>query len=216
MFIADFEEIVIPMNFGIDEDGMETPEVEDVIIQAEDLDKDKDIDEWRFGASKLVFLFKDYVVKLPFNGVQNYVNDEEEYVFDPYYTEDYCALELSIYHDAKAEGLEKFFTATELAGYTKDHTPFYKAERVYSFYSSKRKEISEDSLCKASSIRKNYHCGGLDIDWLAAAIDFYGEELTNDFINFIEEHGIGDLHNDNIGYREDGSPVLLDYSGFDW
>ena len=33
-------------------------------------------------------------------------------------------------------------------------------------------------------------------------------------MNFIKTEEISDLHNNNIGYRPDGSPVLIDYSGF--
>ena len=52
--------------------------------------------------------------------------------------------------------------------------------------------------------------------WLAKAIDVYGEDEVNSLLDFIREHSIDDLHYGNIGYRKNGEPVLLDYSGFDW
>ena len=51
-------------------------------------------------------------------------------------------------------------------------------------------------------------------EWLARAIEYYGEAAVNDLLAFIELEGINDFHTENIGFREDGSPVILDYSGY--
>ena len=57
-------------------------------------------------------------------------------------------------------------------------------------------------------------CGRAPIEWTAMALEYYGEEVVKKLFNFIEKEGIDDLHWGNVGIRKDGSPVLLDYSGF--
>ena len=52
------------------------------------------------------------------------------------------------------------------------------------------------------------------LNWLAAAIDYYGFELVENFINFCDENNIRDWHSANYGWREDGSPVVIDWGGY--
>ena len=39
--------------------------------------------------------------------------------------------------------------------------------------------------------------------------------MVDKLVKFILDENIRDLHSDNIGFREDGSPVILDYSSYD-
>ena len=39
-------------------------------------------------------------------------------------------------------------------------------------------------------------------------------DLDKTFVNFIKKENVCDLHTDNIGFRYDGSPVILDYSSY--
>ena len=45
-----------------------------------------------------------------------------------------------------------------------------------------------------------------DTDEIVAKVD--------KFIDFLVAFDINDLHQGNIGFRENGDPVLIDYSGF--
>jgi hypothetical protein len=48
------------------------------------------------------------------------------------------------------------------------------------------------------------------LNWLQAILDCYGQDFFYDFLDFIDEEGIGDLHSSNIGFLND-KPVILDW-----
>lgn len=213
MRIEDVKDLIIPAQFGADEDNCETYAMEEVYDQLDETV------ETAYGASKFVIFFEglNEIVKIPFNGSFFYPYDDEtgEYlnkeVFDPYYTEDYCEVEAAIYKDAEYAGLEMFFAATRYAGKTASGTPYYISDRVNTHGSYKRG--SEDSRKKAEKLFHN-SCCALSAAFLEAAIECYGEEATRKLLDFIEDEEISDLHSANVGVREDGSPVILDYSSF--
>ena len=175
------------------------------------------------GMSKYVIFFdEDSVIKIPFNGEWYYncdweEEDSEEYYFDEFYCTDYGAVEEEIYNRAYEEGLEMFFAATEFIGTGKCGKPFYKSERVlcldsdegYDF--AKNHDPSQGSKDKANEY---LYKTPLPFGWLARAYEYYEEALVERFIEFIEENNITDLHDGNVGFRKNGAPVLLDYSGF--
>ena len=214
MTVKDILNISFPAEFGSDEDGEETYAIEDVYDQL-----DSTI-ETAYGASKFViFLNDEEVIKVPFNGCFWYDDDEEGGMrFDEFNNNDYCATEAAVYADAVALGVEKFFASTKYYGSTIDHTPIYIAERVYSFYENDdirhKTESSEESNKKAMEINKESHLH-FSAEWLAKAIEFYGVDAINDLVAFIELEHINDFHNGNLGFRKDGSPVILDYSGYE-
>ncbi len=47
--------------------------------------------------------------------------------------------------------------------------------------------------------------------WLRSAIDRFGSEFLYRLADFNEENHISDLHEHNIGYLDDGTPVILDW-----
>ena len=51
-------------------------------------------------------------------------------------------------------------------------------------------------------------------EWCLAFVEKYGENELDKLFNFLEEKGINDLHAMNVGYTEDNSPIIFDYSGF--
>ena len=53
-----------------------------------------------------------------------------------------------------------------------------------------------------------------NLQWLGNAIDFYGENFVRKVMQFIDKIGVTDFHSGNLAYREDGSPVIIDYAGF--
>lgn len=213
MTIADVAKLNIPFQFGCDDECMETAEMDSVFEQLDDTV------ETKWGASKFVILSDDWreVVKIPFNGGFYPEMDEDgeyldDYRFDEFITKDYCAAEAAIYADAVALGVEKFFASTKYAGMTADGiTPYYISERVYTLYGNdiETKKPSKDSVEKASKTRSP-----LNYEWLAYAFEWYGEKAVNDLLAFIDLENISDLHSENVGFRADGSPVILDYSGF--
>lgn len=216
MTIADVLNMSFPAEFGCYDDNYEyeTPALEEVYAQL-----DSDV-ETAYGASKFViFLNEKEVAKIPFNGSFFYRYDDEsgeydeEPTFDWFNTTDYCAIEASVYADAVAAGIGCFFASVRQAGVTVSQKPVYVAERVYSFYDEEKRDMnqppSKDSLRKAKDADSNF-----PYEWLARAYEFYGDELVNRLIEFVKDTGINDFHTGNVGFRADGGPVLLDYSGY--
>lgn len=212
--IDDVFYLDIPSQFGSDDENDTSEEIEAIMDEC-----DKNV-ECRYGASKFIMLFdgSDKIVKIPMNGTWFYNyddNDSADYddpVWEPFATADYCALEALIYEAAVEAGLEMFFASTVEAGRTSKGCgiPYYISEKVNTGYDYDR-EPSEDSKKKAREMTNRGH---VSVDFVADALDFYGETLVQQFLEFVREWDINDLHDGNIGYRNDGSPVLLDYSGF--
>lgn len=213
MKITDVAKLDIPFEFGCDDDCMETVEMDMVFEQLDDTV------ETKWGASKFVILSDDWkdVVKIPFNGGFWWEQDDEDedggkYIFNEFITKDYCAEEAAIYADAVKHGVAQFFAKTVYGGMTNDGiTPYYISERVCNFYDKcdKCKIASKDSLEKAKKAKSE-----ICFEWLAMAYEWYGEDAVNALLKFIELEEIGDFHSGNVGFRADGSPVILDYSGF--
>ena len=123
-------------------------------------------------------------------------------------------IEASVYNDAVAAGVERFFASTKYAGSTFiDKTPIYISERAARTFDSVC--IDEDSCSKDSFTKAENMESLLPKTFLAIAIDFYGLEAVEKLNAFIEAEGISDLHYGNLGFRSNGEPVLIDYSGFD-
>ncbi len=212
MTIDDMTKLIIPENFGCDEDGYGEM-LEDFAEQFPC--------EYAYGISKFVIFMNDeYVAKIPFNGEWFYSDDEEDYVFDTFtVVDDYCAEEAYIYDCAKNRGIEEFFAETKFAGYTKDHTPFYLSERINKTLDESWDDVRDvDTTSAREYVRSDKGSGlrdrRLSDRWLAVALEKYGQEKVDKFAEFIEEFDINDLHCANVGFRKDGSPVLIDYSGW--
>lgn len=57
--------------------------------------------------------------------------------------------------------------------------------------------------------------GDLDNDFILAILRKYGPDVTEKAMRMMNALGLSDLHSGNVGYLRDGSPVLLDYGGYD-
>lgn len=169
--------------------------------------------QFAYGVTKLVIFLNDSeVVKVPFNG--GFEDEDEEY-FYCFEIENYCEREAYFYDEAVNAGVSEFFAKTKFAGYAECGRPLYKSERVFEYMSEKTLDIRhKEPSQKAKNNASNSECGVLPFDWLARAYDYYGEEKVKKFIAFLDEFDITDLHNGNIGFRENGAPVLLDYSDY--
>jgi len=174
------------------------------------------------GATKAVLIIHgcDKVIKIPYNcdccGCEfEYASDGGRY--DSSW--DYCNTEAEMYEVVEEMGLGQFFAKTEFWGYDKDHHPLYVQEKVMTYWQYRGKHYENKPSYDASEKAKKYYgCGErLSTSWIAAAIDYYGEESVATLMEYLQnnEDGIGyDLHDDNVGFRENGAPVILDYSGY--
>ena len=218
MTVKDILDLEIPLNFGSDEDGEQTYVIEEVYSQLDNTVKTA------YGASKfIIFLNDKEVIKIPFNGCFWYDCELEQetgdpWRFDEFIHKDYCAIEEEKYDKAVDAGLEKFFASTQYCGNTKNNVPVYISERVCTFFDNasvreKTDTISENSWEKAKSYKKSFN-SKIHEEWLARAIEYYGEDAVSALLDFIKKENIYDLHTDNIGFRYNGAPVILDYSSY--
>ena len=183
------------------------------------------------GASKGVLTHTDskYVIKLPFKGALGGYDEDDFYQAD-LFTEfcegwhgstDYCMYEVEFYNNACEQGLEAAFAEVEIL-----EEGIYIQEKAKIFSEMCEKTNIEYKIRYCSNgyrdyidaiIRQAYN-DYLDIDdlailWCIDFINYHGEEMFLDFLEFINSMGISDLHRSNIGYIGD-RPVLVDYSGF--
>jgi len=212
MRVEDFKTIIVPENFGGFYGGDWSDEMINVLNQLSCLE-DGEGETWSYGASKMVFYIDaETVVKLPFQGLidDDYDQEDGEFIFHEFESGNYCQIEEEIYDAAVDEGLEMFFAGTRFGGFTANGYPFYISERVNQCGG---KAPSQNSLKRADEMSM-YSMGEFSRFWLARAIEWYGEELVGRLIDFVNDQRINDLTGGNTGYRADGAPVLLDYSGF--
>ena len=204
--------LYIPAQFGTDRYDEDSTAIDDLSKQ---LPADVEI---KTGATKAVLLFdSSFVIKIGFNGTYDEYykgNDEYEYRFTPFIHPDYCKIEKEIYDRACEVGLGMFFTKVDVLCETKGGYPIYIAERVNSLYDGDYYDSSSrDSREKANSIMEEAHTY-INDSWAGAALEQYGEELFKKFLRFLDEEDINDLHGGNIGFRNDGTHCLLDFSGY--
>lgn len=169
---------------------------------------------YNYGLTKLVlFLNKEQVLKIPFSG-------------DSYITfriKDYCKEESLIYESAVAAGLEKYFAKTIFFCSSKNKYPIYTSERIFfdGFYKKENSTVLTKErlqlITDLTEIYENFfeqNYIDIPLEWSSAAIDYYGVPSFKKFLEFLYDEDINDLHSGNLGFREDGSPAIFDYSGY--
>lgn len=185
--------------------------------------------EWiRNGVSKIVISFSNLphcVIKIPFKGFYDDYSDTTAYFIEANCDQpfknindwDYCETEAKCYYDAKEYyNLGDMFAKTEYLGEI-ENTPIYISEKITTIMSNSCVKSSNEHTEKiAKSLREKYEvdycfCEG---SGLSAFIDCYGEERTEELVSFLEEYGIADLHDGNIGYDLYGNVKIIDYSGW--
>lgn len=135
--------------------------------------------------------------------------------------------EVEIYNKAVTAGLAVFFPATELFT-TINGVHFVKQEKVdfcvkdttcykekkYAYQartaSDRIVQKMQTSISKACNHRFSR---SLDTTWAKLALVVFGKKLVKSLCKFIIENGINDLHEGNIGYKNN-LPVILDFSGY--
>ena len=208
--VNDMKNLIVPDQFGGDEDDYENASFNRIIDQiGEDI-------QYAYGASKFVIFpeEEDIVIKLPLNGEFHWNSDDDDYTEFTYLRNtNYCEDEEQIYFMAKKAGIEFFFAATECGGFTKNGVPFYVSTRILTEIAADVVVPSENSKSLAKKYRKEYsYC--LPYHWLAEAIEYYGNNKVLQLINFVDKYKINDIHTGNVGYRADGAPCIFDYSGY--
>ena len=180
------------------------------------------------GMSKFTIIFDNdaQVMKVPFNGYwEDYYDDNKEYQSEwkdfknateesPF---DYCLSELNKYQKAVECDVAVFFAAITLYDNTEDGYPLYSQEKVYLQDEITIPTATEESLNYVKAQKEiNSNWEHLPENWIALAVDKYGKESVESFINFISyiEPEILDVNNKKYAYRLDGSPVLFDFSGY--
>ena len=123
---------------------------------------------------------------------------------------DYCALEAAIYANVeKNTNFAELFAKTELLCEDKNGYPLYLQEKVKT-WSEESPTVDERNT--ATQLQSIFY---IDRSWLARAIHHYGEEKITSFLKWAQSSKlVNDLHSGNLGYRENGAPVILDYSGY--
>lgn len=195
------------------------------------------------GASKIVIVpdDKNYVIKIPFHvtntlnysyyskictdGHRTVVPDYEHGSYEelcnaPYrltneFGWDYCRAEEEMYQIAKEEHFEQFFAATQYIGEISEDFPIYVQEKAQVFEQASHSHSKLENDNTRKSLGNEYSASRLySIDFVTDALHYYGENRTRNFLRFISENDINDLHSANIGYIGH-RPVLIDYSSFD-
>lgn len=220
----------------IDEDSDWTPVV-DIFYYS------KEVDNFLHGITKIVAINDSCskVLKIPFHASykEEYDYEHDEYTGEFEYFHfhnadsshsikeenaewDYCADELRKYEQAVKDGMEEFFPATEFYKVGRCGIPYYIQEKVMPFkVKDCNEEKEKNSYKKAKEISKSYRNRGEYIRvsdyFIAACLEWYGKEKTIDFLEYayIKYPEIGrDLHENNLGRRVNGAPIVLDFSGF--
>ena len=170
-----------------------------------------------FGVTKAVIIPKgaDYVIKIPFEGYYNlsnhFYNFTEANDKDGW---DYCREEADRYKFLSDNPLKECFAETYFLGYI-DHYPIYIQEKCSPFNYNKNSKTKEEKKMIQPYLR-HYTSRGVDLNtnWCIDFRNYYGEELFNYFLYFIDRYKWGDdLSSDNVGYKC-GRPVVIDFAGF--
>lgn len=234
-----------PFGLLIDEDDRSAPEnpicFNEIQEQILDIDGEAEI---KYGVSKLVIitsLLKDTVIKIPFQGVyyKHYDDYDKKHKDIVYFDEDlyeygftpfsyarskdrtnYCEVEWERYKKLKKMNLDKFVAETAFYTILSNGIKVYLQEKAYS-------NKDDPNWTKRRSTQKSHNLArhwsedeGITIntEWIGLCIDKYGEEKTKaflDYCNYKDPIIISDCHDGNIGYRGDGTPLIIDYSGFE-
>ena len=163
------------------------------------------------GASKtcIVFIKQDVVIKWSSFG------DEAEQ-------------EVKMYEQAKAVNLDKFFPKTEVlcihngVVFVRQEKIDFSCREINDRTARKFERISKTASSKTvkkmdRQFKKADHGAGyrrdLDEIWAKMAIILYGKKACKALSDFVQENGINDLHQSNLGYKN-GKPIILDFSGY--
>ncbi len=212
----------LPENFGIDELYDEPNDLLLFKNKLHEVDKEAII---FFGLTKMVISspqFNGVVIKIPFNGRYGLDDNEKPYWIpfkwaDASDRSDYCLAEWEKYNKLKKYRLNCFVAKTlyykQIMGVRifiqEQVTPldeFYKIPII----PSKNSQKLANQWWRERKI-------DINPNWMANCLDLYGQAKVKKFLNYCENIDpdiLEDAHSGNIGYRTNGTPVILDYSNY--
>lgn len=164
------------------------------------------------GASKGVLIFKEFgfVIKIPFSECDGYE------MYGAYECEEdekwnYCEQEAIRYYKAEQANVHQVFLKTELIK-DFDMYPIYIQEIAESLDSLEESDSRSSHSDDDEKFVRN--CSDIaNIGWQADVYAVYGKDYFLKFLDFVEDLGINDLRNANIGYIG-MKPIIFDYAGF--
>lgn len=189
--------IKIPCSEGYDSDGS--------YVNTFNTDKSKSVRTWRtHGVFPFEHAFSSYWMEAP--------NLKEIAVRANFqgYDWDYCNIEAQITECYESMAIENFFAKTYYLCDIQNH-PIYIQEYVpLDLYDIKISEKSYNDSKNFSSKQFDQHGISIFIE------NRSGEELSNlqDFLDFLEEFRIEDIHTGNIRIDRNGKARIVDYSGY--
>lgn len=169
------------------------------------------------GASKICLIpkntHKDWVIKIHYTGVWATFDDgETDYIFGQF-DDDYIADEVDIYEGVN-DITRKVLAKNEYVGLYHG-IPIYVQERAKNSFSCSEHSYNYNpkmikSICHRLVDKASYN---LDSSFVFDMILKYGIKAVNTIIKDINYY-MSDLHDENYGYRADGSCIIYDYAGF--
>lgn len=167
-----------------------------------------------FGASKMCIVFDDFdeVIKIPFDGVFQWKKSKP--IVYQYYC-NHIHLE-NTYYDKASSALRRILLKNEYIGKF-GGLSIYTQKKIYQYFDEKYYKNSREISQKVQEVinesrKKNKNKEELPHKFFLADI---AEAYPDDCSQIIREMDFTDLHEGNLGYLEDGSPVIFDYAGFD-
>lgn len=170
--------------------------------------------DYTCGASKIVAVLNDVVLKIPFSGIAYDYDwlgnplDEPEFKNYADYEPNYCEIEAKVYEEAKKIGIEDFFAET-----IKVNDKVYAQPR-FSVDVMDYEDNDDTDYRGAAELRKLYRLTQIPLCVFDSWYKTYDSNTLAKFSKFISEHKINDLHEKNIALFSDGKFRLIDYSGF--
>lgn len=185
---------------------------------------------WRSGASKIVILMDNYVLKTSFT----YEQDEDEPYLDEEYTPnynecpDYANMEYLLYQEAVARGIGYMFCKTEQCNdkvykqekvdltceqYEYDEADFdvedYANAYCLSIFDGTAHQMEECLAAhELTDLKKYVKCGAMP--YILAE---WNKEELHKLLDFCRDYDINDIHNNNIGWLN-GELKIFDFCGF--
>lgn len=152
-------------------------------------------DDYRYGVSRITFLYEDHVVKVPFAGI---VRDGERipYVHDP------CMDEIRIFARAKGFGLQGMLNpvlvSDGMVGERDYVSPYCEPLTGNDLSLS----LSEDT------------CGRFSDRVRGILEEQHGKAKTDFLLKFLLDEGVDDFHEGNFGWGPDGKLRIIDYAPY--
>ena len=158
------------------------------------------------GATKvvIVFLNENFVIKIPFKGITNYLHEFRTYP-------NYCNKEKEIYEKAISNNLEQYFIPCCHLG------KIGKKGKSISIYSQKKVAVLDNEMTQSYLKRDEIEDENELSNSKTWNLDFIENYSYNEYRNLIDflfyENDITDFHSGNIGYYQK-KPVIFDFGGY--